>query len=41
VWIGIYPAPILRRTEPSAARFVRSIDQRGSAVLTRTAMQAR
>jgi NADH:ubiquinone oxidoreductase subunit 4 (subunit M) len=25
-WIGIYPQPILRRMEPSAALFVRSVE---------------
>jgi NADH-quinone oxidoreductase subunit M len=26
-WIGLYPEPILRRMEPSAARFVQSVEQ--------------
>ncbi|MEJ7808952.1 MAG: NADH-quinone oxidoreductase subunit M [Gemmatimonadaceae bacterium] len=34
LWIGIYPAPLLRRTEPAATRFVNSVT--GSAA-TRTA----
>jgi NADH:ubiquinone oxidoreductase subunit 4 (subunit M) len=30
VWIGIYPAPVLRRTEASAAKFVQTV-QSGAA----------
>jgi NADH-quinone oxidoreductase subunit M len=25
VWIGVYPAPLLRRMEPSAQRFIESV----------------
>jgi NADH-quinone oxidoreductase subunit M len=33
-WIGIYPQPILRRMEPSAALFVRTVTQGQAAVRT-------
>ncbi|HYD54385.1 MAG TPA: NADH-quinone oxidoreductase subunit M [Gemmatimonadaceae bacterium] len=28
IWLGVYPAPVLRRMEPSAERFVRMVEQR-------------
>jgi NADH-quinone oxidoreductase subunit M len=30
VWLGVYPAPVLRRMESSAARFVTSVAARSS-----------
>jgi NADH-quinone oxidoreductase subunit M len=33
-WIGIYPQPILRRMEPSAARFVQSVTQGQASIRT-------
>jgi len=30
VWLGVYPAPVLRRMEPSAERFVRQVEQRAA-----------
>ncbi len=26
IWLGVYPAPLLRRTEPSAERFVHQVE---------------
>jgi NADH-quinone oxidoreductase subunit M len=26
IWLGVYPAPVLRRTEPAAARFVQRVE---------------
>jgi NADH-quinone oxidoreductase subunit M len=33
IWLGVYPAPILRRMEPAAEKFVRQVEAR-SAVRT-------
>ena len=31
IWLGVYPAPVLRRLQPSAERFVRSVELRAAA----------
>jgi NADH-quinone oxidoreductase subunit M len=36
VWLGVYPAPVLRRMQPAAERFVRSVEAR-AAMATETA----
>jgi NADH-quinone oxidoreductase subunit M len=30
VWLGVYPAPVLRRMEVSAERFVRTVEARAA-----------
>jgi NADH-quinone oxidoreductase subunit M len=40
LWIGVYPAPILRRMQPAAEQFVRTIETR-AAVSTASASEAR
>jgi NADH:ubiquinone oxidoreductase subunit 4 (subunit M) len=40
LWIGVYPAPILRRMQPAAEQFVRTIETR-TAVSTASASEAR
>ncbi|MES2179757.1 MAG: NADH-quinone oxidoreductase subunit M [Gemmatimonadota bacterium] len=30
VWLGIYPAPVLRRMQPAAEQFVRTVEQRAA-----------
>ena len=30
IWLGVYPAPVLRRMEPAATRFVRLVESRAS-----------
>jgi NADH-quinone oxidoreductase subunit M len=32
VWLGVYPAPVLRRMEPAAARFVQLVESRNTTV---------
>ena len=36
IWLGIYPAPVLRRMEPSAHKFVTSVQQGAQAASTVT-----
>jgi NADH-quinone oxidoreductase subunit M len=31
IWLGVYPAPVLRRLQPSAEQFVRTVELRASA----------
>jgi NADH:ubiquinone oxidoreductase subunit 4 (subunit M) len=31
VWLGVYPAPVLRRMEPASEHFVQMIEQRAAA----------
>jgi NADH-quinone oxidoreductase subunit M len=31
IWLGVYPAPVLRRLQPSAERFVRTVELRAAA----------
>ena len=30
IWLGVYPAPVLRRMQPSAERFVQLVEQRAA-----------
>jgi NADH-quinone oxidoreductase subunit M len=39
IWLGVYPAPVLRRMEPAAANFVRLVQTR-SALTTADARAA-
>jgi NADH-quinone oxidoreductase subunit M len=34
LWMGIYPAPVLRRMEPAATRFVQHVESRGTPMMT-------
>jgi NADH-quinone oxidoreductase subunit M len=40
LWIGVYPAPILRRMQPAAEQFVRTIEMR-TAISTASASEPR
>ena len=39
LWLGVYPAPVLRRMQPAAEQFVRGVQTR-SAVSTASASEA-
>ena len=41
VWLGVYPAPVLRRMEPAAQNFVRLVQARAAATPTDVAEAAR
>jgi NADH-quinone oxidoreductase subunit M len=41
VWIGIFPAPILRRTESSAVQFIRTVDRSAPVAVVGPAPEAR
>jgi NADH:ubiquinone oxidoreductase subunit 4 (subunit M) len=30
LWLGVYPAPVLRRMQPAAEQFVRTVESRAS-----------
>jgi NADH-quinone oxidoreductase subunit M len=40
IWLGIYPAPVLRRMQPAAEQFVRTVQSR-AALTTASASEAR
>jgi NADH-quinone oxidoreductase subunit M len=39
VWLGVYPAPVLRRMEGAAAKFVTTVDARRDALTPRIAIR--
>jgi NADH:ubiquinone oxidoreductase subunit 4 (subunit M) len=39
IWLGVYPAPVLRRMQPAAEQFVRIVETR-AALATATAPMA-
>jgi NADH-quinone oxidoreductase subunit M len=40
VWLGVYPAPVLRRMEGAASRFVTTVDARRDLLMPRVAMRS-
>jgi NADH-quinone oxidoreductase subunit M len=30
IWLGVYPAPVLRRMQPAAEQFVRTVESRAA-----------
>jgi NADH:ubiquinone oxidoreductase subunit 4 (subunit M) len=41
VWLGIYPTPILRRTEAASRRFVQMVEARAAAQVAALPLAAR
>jgi NADH-quinone oxidoreductase subunit M len=37
LWLGVYPAPVLRRMQPAAEQFVRTVESRASLIGVSTA----
>jgi NADH-quinone oxidoreductase subunit M len=36
IWLGVYPAPVLRRMQPAAEQFVRTVETRAAAMANRS-----
>ena len=41
IWLGVYPAPVLRRMEPSARQFIESVESRAATPMAQRAGGAR